>query len=102
MTGLAEVPAENTGMGGEQGHPATHFQLQEQHFKGEFGQRRREAIMCELAKHSNSCGTYLSTFALHAVFSNFGEVDVGHFLEQQLADNAASRCAVCVRKKITQ
>lgn len=81
--------------------PATHFQLQEQDFKGELTdetRQRREAKMCKLAKHSNRCGTYLSTFALHAVFSNFSEVDVGHFLEQRLADNAASRCAESVRK----
>lgn len=35
MTGFAEVSAENTGIEGEQGNPATHFQLQEQDFKGE-------------------------------------------------------------------
>lgn len=102
MTGLAEVSTENTGIGGEQGNTATHFQLQEQDFKGEptdeIGQKRREAKMCKLAEHLNSCGTYLSTFTLHAVFSNFSEVDIGHFLEQQLAGNAASRCAECVRK----
>lgn len=35
MTGSAEVSAENTGIGGEQGNPPTHFQLQEQDIKGE-------------------------------------------------------------------
>lgn len=67
MTGLAEVSAENTGIAGEQGNPATHFQLQEQDFKGEPTdeiRQRREAKMCKLAQHSNRCGTYLSTFAL--------------------------------------